>query len=300
MKIRILIITILAFGLVLKVKSQNYNSLNYNANTTPINGVKIRTNLPFTKGTQMPTIIIEGFNYGTSETIGLIINYYIWSVGPDLNDPANFYFHNPAISSFGGYTPIVYLANENGKVIIFLDQKDYHQRFTIRCFAQGMGEHPSWFQGWTAVDEPNNGTKTVLISYKNKFKGEVVMPGNGIWNSAGNVGIGTTAPKDYKLAVNGKIRTQEIKVENANWPDYVFDKSYQLPTLQETDHHIKAKGHLPGIPSAAEVKVNGIELGDMNAKLLQKIEELTLHLIRMENRAEKQQFEIDHLKSKLK
>ncbi|MNY43726.1 hypothetical protein D3C86_1787050 [compost metagenome] len=77
---------------------------------------------------------------------------------------------------------------------------------------------------------------------------------------------------------------ESVKVKlQANWPDYVFTKDHQLPTLQETEKHIKDKGHLPGIPSAAEVKANGIDLGEMNAKLLQKIEELTLHLIEKDN-----------------
>jgi hypothetical protein len=96
--------------------------------------------------------------------------------------------------------------------------------------------------------------------------------------SGGNVGIGIAVPNE-KLSVNGKIRAHEIKVETANWPDYVFAKDYQIPSLAETEKHIKEKGHLPGIPSAEEVKNNGIDLGDMNAKLLQKIEELTLLLI---------------------
>jgi hypothetical protein len=95
----------------------------------------------------------------------------------------------------------------------------------------------------------------------------------------GNIGIGTSNPGGYKLAVNGKIRAHEIKVEAAPWPDYVFAKDYSLPSLIETEKHIRENGHLLGIPSAAEVKANGIDLGDMNAKLLQKIEELTLHLI---------------------
>ncbi|PYF74208.1 hypothetical protein [Pedobacter nutrimenti] len=96
--------------------------------------------------------------------------------------------------------------------------------------------------------------------------------------SSGNVGIGTTAPKE-KLSVNGNIRAKEIKVETANWPDYVFAKNYVLPSLKETEKHIQEKGHLPGIPSAAEVKSSGVDLGEMNAKLLKKIEELTLYLI---------------------
>ena len=103
---------------------------------------------------------------------------------------------------------------------------------------------------------------------------------------AGKVGIKTTTPGNYDLAVNGKIRAQEIKVENANWPDFVFANSYVLPTLKETEAHIKEKGHLPGIPSAADVKANGVDLGEMNAKLLQKIEELTLYLIEKDKQIE--------------
>lgn len=96
--------------------------------------------------------------------------------------------------------------------------------------------------------------------------------------SNGNVGIGTATPNE-KLSVNGMIRSKEVKVEVANWPDYVFEKSYTLPTLPGIEKFIHEKGHLPGIPTAAEVNQNGIELGEMNKKLLQKIEELTLHLI---------------------
>ncbi|WP_448105172.1 hypothetical protein [Pedobacter panaciterrae] len=99
-------------------------------------------------------------------------------------------------------------------------------------------------------------------------------------NSLGNIGIGTLTPTE-KLSVNGKVRAHEIKVETANWPDYVFARDYQLTSLKETEQYIKDKGHLPGIPSAEEVKANGVDLGDMNAKLLKKIEELTLYLIEM-------------------
>ncbi|WP_448105175.1 hypothetical protein [Pedobacter panaciterrae] len=129
-------------------------------------------------------------------------------------------------------------------------------------------------------------------------------------DGAGNVGIGTLSPKE-KLSINGKIRAQEIKVETANWPDYVFAKDYELPSLKVTEQYIKEKGHLPGIPSAEEVKTNGVDLGEMNARLLKKIEELTLHLIESEKRntlqnakqqnlIDQQQKDIKYLKSRLK
>jgi len=99
----------------------------------------------------------------------------------------------------------------------------------------------------------------------------------------GNVGIGTTDPGAWKLAVNGKIRAKEIKVETG-WADFVFEEEYQLPTLKEVENHIKEKGHLKDIPSAKEVEENGIFLGEINAKLLQKIEELTLYVIEQNKR----------------
>jgi hypothetical protein len=114
----------------------------------------------------------------------------------------------------------------------------------------------------------------------------------------GNLGIGTTNPKN-KLDVNGTIHSKEVKVDMLNWPDYVFAKEYDLPTLQATEKHIKEKGHLPGIPSAVEVKANGIDLGDMNAKLLQKIEELTLHLIEVKKENNQDKADIKELKQQL-
>ena len=108
----------------------------------------------------------------------------------------------------------------------------------------------------------------------------------------GNVGIGTATPAE-KLSVNGKIRAQEIKVESGNWPDYVFAKSYVLPSLKETDKYIKANGHLQDMPDAAEVARDGIAVGELNAKLLKKIEELTLHLILLEKNNDQQQKDIE-------
>lgn len=115
--------------------------------------------------------------------------------------------------------------------------------------------------------------------------------------SDGNVGIGITNP-DVKLAVNGTIHSKEVKVDLIGWPDYVFEKEYNLPTLKEVAKHIKEKGHLQNIPSAKEVEKNGVKLGEMNKKLLQKIEELTLYTLQQENRLKKLEEENKKLKDK--
>jgi hypothetical protein len=101
-------------------------------------------------------------------------------------------------------------------------------------------------------------------------------------DNSGNVGIGTgsspIAPGE-KLAVNGFIHAKEVKVDLIGWPDFVFAKNYNLPTLQTVEKQIIDNGHLSNIPSAAEVEKEGLLLGDINKKLLQKVEELTLYLI---------------------
>ena len=94
----------------------------------------------------------------------------------------------------------------------------------------------------------------------------------------GNLGIGTTNPSN-RLEVNGTIRSKEVKVEASPWPDYVFEEDYDLRSLEETEAYIKENKHLPEIPSAKEMEVNGVELGEMNMLLLKKVEELTLYLI---------------------
>ena len=155
----------------------------------------------------------------------------------------------------------------------------------------GIWSHNFGFYGAPAGGIAGTATNHSFSIMTNKTARMVVTPD-------GNVGIGIETPTD-KLAVNGNIRAREVKVENNNWPDYVFTRDYQLPTLQETEKHIKDKGHLPGIPSAAEVKANGIDLGEMNAKLLQKIEELTLHLIEMKKENQQLRLEVNEIKTKI-
>jgi hypothetical protein len=98
----------------------------------------------------------------------------------------------------------------------------------------------------------------------------------------GNVGIGTTNPT-YPLSVNGAVEAKEVVVQTG-WSDYVFDPGYQMEPLAKVEQTIKTEKHLPGIPSAKEVAAHGVNLGDMEAKLLAKVEELTLRQIDEEKR----------------
>ena len=104
----------------------------------------------------------------------------------------------------------------------------------------------------------------------------------------GDVYIGTSAgtpATGYKLSVKGKIICEEAKVQlSASWPDYVFADNYQLMSLDNFEKNIKALKHLPNIPAAKEMEANGIELGDMNRRLLEKVEELSLYIIQLNNR----------------
>ena len=106
-----------------------------------------------------------------------------------------------------------------------------------------------------------------------------------IANAAGNVGIGTTPGDTYKLAVCGSIRAKEIVVDTG-WCDFVFADDYALPSLSQVEQFISENKHLPGIPSEAEVKENGVTLGSISSKLLQKIEELTLYVIELKKENE--------------
>ncbi|MDO7850754.1 hypothetical protein [Hymenobacter convexus] len=121
------------------------------------------------------------------------------------------------------------------------------------------------------------------------------------------VRIGLAAPpatsthNDYRLAVDGKLVAKSIFVTQAtaNWADFVFAPTYALQPLPELESYLKQNRHLPAIPSAAEVEKNGIDLGEMNARLLQSLEELTLHVIELGKQNAQLQADMAALKAKV-
>lgn len=116
-----------------------------------------------------------------------------------------------------------------------------------------------------------------------------VIAGNDVFAS-GNARIGVSAvnmPAGYRVAVAGKVICEEVRVAlQADWPDYVFEEGYPLPSTEDWELFIKANGHLPGLPNAVQVAEEGIALGDMQARLLEKIEELTLIVIEQQKQIE--------------
>jgi hypothetical protein len=142
----------------------------------------------------------------------------------------------------------------------------------------------------------SNNTSKVIIAQAGDIElvnggGNVKMPH---LNSKLSIGTSNTT---HQLNVNGTIRSTEVIVESG-WADYVFGDDYQLSPLHVVEKFIECNGHLPNVPTAAEIKENGLKLSEMQTKMMEKIEELTLYIIDQEKRIDKLSKEINQLKNK--
>jgi hypothetical protein len=115
----------------------------------------------------------------------------------------------------------------------------------------------------------------------------------------GNVGIGTSNPGAYMLAVKGNVHAQQVNVDLTGWADYVFKKDYALPSLTEVKTYIDKNHHLSEIPSEKEIAKDGLNLGEMNKLLLKKVEELTLYLIEKDKQINEQDKRINSLEKRM-
>ncbi len=132
--------------------------------------------------------------------------------------------------------------------------------------------------------------------------------GSGLWTQSGstlfyndgNVGIGT-ANTDAKLTVKGNVHAEEVKVDlSVPAPDYVFKDNYDLLSIEEIKNYIDTYGHLPNISSAKVLEANGVQLGSMSMKLLEKIEELTLYTIEQQDNLKQKEEQLKALEARIK
>jgi hypothetical protein len=156
-----------------------------------------------------------------------------------------------------------FVVSENG---IGISQQDPSGVVKVGFYTNSAGAYLQTHSNHNLAFSTNNGGTQMIIT------------------TGGNVGIGTTNPT-YKLSVNGNVRSKEVVVETG-WADFVFAKEYKLPSLTEVEEYIKENNHLPGIPSAEEIQTNGLKVGEVQTKMMQKIEELTLYIIEMKKEIE--------------
>ncbi|WP_051289367.1 hypothetical protein [Chryseobacterium daeguense] len=285
-------------------QAQNLVVADYHSGCAPItNGIKIKTNIPFDNG-GMPTVFIEGYAYGQEKTMNLAISWYVFQ---------GQVYQSSNVSSFGAHTPKVTIAKEtyNGGdfAVIYLNDTTYCLNFRVRLGNSTINGVPVT---WPVVDEPLYATVKKELPYKNAFSGTIDFDQNSIASFYGNrtyfknkVGINSLNP-DAELTVKGKIHAEEVKVDLNVPADYVFEKYYTgksdlksdyiMPTLKEVEAFTKANNHLPNVPSAKEIKENGLQVGEMINILLQKVEELTLYSLEQQKKIEELQQEVKNLK----
>lgn len=142
----------------------------------------------------------------------------------------------------------------------------------------------------------------------NQSFGNLVLQSGGVTgisiNTSGKVTIGNVnnIPNNYKLFVEDGILTEKLKVainNTADWADYVFEENYELKTLNEVRNFVEANKHLPNVPSATEMVNNGLNVAEMDAKLLEKIEEAYLYILQLDERLKNVEAENKQLKTQL-
>lgn len=226
----------------------------------------------------------------------------------DLNaNGGDLYLHsntgNVQVASFGGHVVLGQVATPTDKLEVQGSAKVHgfdavvHSRNTLDQDFDLIGTYQGWdpnavyISGYNARNNP--GVKNTHNVYVGGAGSEALVVD--LINQ--KVGVGVLAsqiPAAYKLAVDGGIICEELRVRNsAAWPDYVFTDAHNLMSLKEVEQFIAQKGHLPGMPSAAEVEAEGgFQVGDMQRRLVEKVEELTLHTIDVNKRNEELQAQL--------
>jgi len=239
-----------------------------NASTTTGNSAAVYAN-NYSTGTTNYGVVAKSFGAGTT-------NYGIWAKAYG------------ATNNYAGYF--------DGDVVI----TGTDQTLTV----QGTDPYIQMVSGFEDIGYLRaDGEDIMLALNAANDDGKLILRSNGVnrmyINDNGDIVMGSTtvAPKaGYKLSVDGKVVCEELLVQLSPWPDYVFKPEYKLASLLEIEQFILKNNHLPGIPTAAEVESEGLNVGQMQQLMMEKIEELTLHMIDLKKENDALKAEVEALK----
>ncbi|WP_343673635.1 hypothetical protein [Chitinophaga sp.] len=178
----------------------------------------------------MPTIMIEGYDYGSGNNLNLMMTWYV------ISDR----FNKSCVSTAGSVNPPITLANENGKVSIFMDYKPYFMRFHVRAYAKGLSKDSAvYYTNWSVVDSAliPEAANVTSVAYKNVFEGTVYLPDSITATNTGRLGINTLTPKvplDVATETTDTISAVLGRLPNANTVGdgtYLGVKAYKANTI---------------------------------------------------------------------
>lgn len=248
-------------------------------------------------GTNNTTAVARFINLGSNpnDSKGLLVQAGANTSGSFIADFQNYsgvsklYVRGDGNIGIGTNTPGAKLEIKDGPVLVNGFDAVYTSMDQLNNTHHLIGTYQGWDKNTVYIAGYNNTNNSSFATKYVTFGG----PGGGgermkIDMTNGNVKIGTSAasPTDELLTVFGVIHAKEIKVSLDGLADFVFDDNYKLMPLHQVEQFVKTNNHLPEIPSAAEVQKNGLSMGEMQNKLLQKIEELTLYVIEQQKRIE--------------